>query len=547
MATAVSPSPTRTLPPTNTVIPLPTETPAPPLLPTPTPDPKDLSVEADDIFLYPVPAIYSGDKVTFQIFPYVPAHIDPTQVTAHLFVDDVEIAQGVLGQRNLQNDAIGIFPWAWDTTDLVGEHEVRVVLDMADTITVGDERLDNNELTLTIALLPATERPFLEKETEWVTQQTECCLIHVLSGTPAERDLSMLADVTETAVNQASQRLQERPARQLQVYFIDKVIGQGGYAGSNIIVSYLDRDYSGRGLYHVMVHEAVHVLDRQFAPQRIPFLAEGVAVWASDGHFKEDDLTQRVLAMQATGAYVPLRELIDDFYLAQHELGYSQAAGFVNYLVNAYGWQTFRTFYSEVTANELGGLAVAVDLKLQEHYNLTLEQMEAQWLATVNETAVDPTAITDLTTTMRYYDIMRRYQIQYDPTAYFLTAWLPHPQDVQTLGNPADFLRHPVTETTIAIEAMLQSSDIALRSGDYTQANLLLDSVTRVLDNNGSFIDPLSTTYLQIVREAQRMGFEVQYINIEGEMAEAQVLSAFRPTLSTLTFRFRNQNWVFTN
>ncbi len=53
---------------------------------------------------------------------------------------------------------------------------------------------------------------------------------------------------------------------------------------------------------------------------------------------------------------------------------------------------------------------------------------------------------------------------------------------------------------------MLQSADNALRKGDYNFANVVLDSVSRILDNGGVFIDPLAINYLNIVRAAAAEG-----------------------------------------
>jgi len=67
------------------------------------------------------------------------------------------------------------------------------------------------------------------------------------------------------------------------------------------------------------------------------------------------------------------------------------------------------------------------------------------------------------------------------------------------------------------------------------------------LSNEGTFIDPLALHYLNIVRDAKRMGFEVQIINIVGDEATVKVVNAMRPTLHTLTFRLRNHGWVLVN
>jgi hypothetical protein len=125
----------------------------------------------------------------------------------------------------------------------------------------------------------------------------------------------------------------------------------------------------------------------------------------------------------------------------------------------------------------------------------------------------------NLRTTLRYYDITRRYQAIFDPSAYYLTAWLPDPELAQRLGTTADFSRQMASPVNIALETMLVSANSALRQGDYDSADALLDSVMRVLDNNGAFLDPLALAYLNIVLTASDMGYEAQQIELVGNRA----------------------------
>ncbi len=50
---------------------------------------------------------------------------------------------------------------------------------------------------------------------------------------------------------------------------------------------------------------------------------------------------------------------------------------------------------------------------------------------------------TDLRLTVGFFDTVRRYQKALDPSAYFLTAWLPDGSVMRQRGIVADFLRHP--------------------------------------------------------------------------------------------------------
>jgi hypothetical protein len=542
MDTAVpSANPTAEIPPTNTAqpSPVPTETAVPPQL--------DLAIQNDDVFLYPVPSVYAGDRVTFQILAHVPDHVDPRSVTVHVLVDYQDVANGTLSGRNLAGDAVGLFEWAWDTTDETGEHLVHVILDRYDTITAGDENRDNNQVELNVPVLdPLTLAPN-ERNATWVTAETNCCTVHVVSGTAAYRDLPELLVRVETAVQQAALQLEEELSRKVDIYLVDRVIGQGGYAGNAVVISYLDRQYASQGFDQVLIHEAIHIIDRQFAPERITFMAEGLAVWGSGGHYKPEDIDQRAAALVALNQYVPLVELMNNFYPVQHEIGYLEAAGFVNYLIETYGWPQFKQFYADVTANDAATMSGAIDLNLQQYFGITLAQAEADWLAYLAALPEDRNVLMDLQTTIRYYNVMRRYQRFYDPTAYFLTAWLPYPGALRTDGNPADLTRHPQDEINVTLEVMLQAADMALRTGDYNKANVLLDSVIRVLDNDGIFIDPLAASHLNLVRLLSSEGYEAQSVVLEGDRALVQASTVNTAVLTPLTLTLSGQNWILSN
>jgi len=131
----------------------------------------------------------------------------------------------------------------------------------------------------------------------------------------------------------------------------------------------------------------------------------------------------------------------------------------------------------------------------------------------------DLAAVTDLRTTIRFYDVMRRYQTLYDPTAYYLYAWLPMPSEAAERQATADFVRRPETVTNIALEVMLQSANELLWQGRYDQVNALLDSVNRVLNNDGKFLDPIAKSFQDIVRAVDEEGYEVQQITLDGNQA----------------------------
>lgn len=532
--------------PTDTaVLPSPTVTSSP--TPTETPAPADLSIGPDGVFVHPVPVLYAGDMVTVQVVATVPASIVPGDVQVYLLLDDERIAAGTLGGRNLGGDALGLFAWVWDTTDFTGEHQLSVVLDPSDAITIGDEDPDNNRLDVPVSVLDADEQSPAAQDATWITSETQYAVIRAVSGTAAARDMALLEAATDRAAEQAIAQLQEEPEAKFDVYFVDRVLGQGGYASSALVVSYLDRDYAGGGLHEVLVHEIVHLLDQEFAHHRIPFLVEGVAVWATGGHYKQENLDQRMAALREVGLYVPLAELIDDFYPTQHEIGYLQGAGFVNYLVTQFGWPAVRSFYADVSPNEGESLSAAVDRGLQRHFNKDLATVENEWTSYLDRIPYSRDVESDLLVTVRYYNLMRSYQLQYDPTAHFLQAWLPFPQEVESRNITADLTRHPEEEVNITLETMLTAVDSALVAGNYNRASALLDSIERVLASDGLFLDPIASDYLEIVQQLSALGFRVQAIEINANESRVLARDGNSLALQDLSLVLRNENWVLLN
>jgi len=547
------------LPPSATPLPTPGPPSPTPLLegaaPVPSRVPTALGLDPKRVFIHPGPERYAGDILTFQFVADLPADIRSNEVGVAIYVNGEQVVSDRLNWRNFANEPGGLYPWVWDTTGLPGRHEVTIVLDPDGAIADGaiaDGAISDGaiagenghgaqrQLTLEVELQPASQAP----APSWVTVQTDCCRVYAISQTAAHRDIEYLAIEVDLAFADASASLQEPPQRQYDVYFIDRVIGQGGYAASSIVISYLDRNYAGLNLPTVLHHEAVHLIDRQFAPNRIPFLAEGVAVWATGGHYKPEDLDRRAAALLSADLYIPLAELVDDFYLAQHEIGYLQAGSFVSYLVTSYGWAAVRDFYADTTPNLAPTHTEAISQTLVRHFDQSLTEIEANWLVFLRGQRRDPKALADLETTIAYYETLRAYQAAYDPSAYFLTAWLPLPDEAQTRGITADFSRRPTNEIHIVLETMLIAAHRAMSHGDYRRAQAILSSVNRIIDNNGQFLDPLGVAYRDIVRTITAAGYSVQTVDWQGEQARVTAVRPPALVLQTINLALEGQNWV---
>ena len=543
-----SPAPATEAPPQPTSPPtvLPTRPPPTPA-PTSTNVPGDLSIKEDDVILFPIPKIISGDRVTFQVQPYIPEEIPVENVGVDIYVDGNMVSSGKLDGRNWEGVAQGVYEWVWDTAGTAGRHDVRVVLDSQNLFEDGDEDPSNNETTFSVRVGKTSERPLEERDASWITAETDCCTVHALTRTAAYRDFPELLTLLDSAISEASSRINEFPQEKIDLYFVERTIGQGGYAGSEMVIVYNDRPYIGGNLYELLVHESTHIIDRQFAPQRINILSEGVAVWAAGGHYEKQDLQRRAAALLAINAYIPLAELANDFYASNHEIGYLEAGAFVDYLVSQYGWANVREFYSNTSNADGDTDADALDANVERYFDMSLSEMETAWLEQLAAIPLEDNDIAELQTTIRYYETARTYQKEFDRTAYFRTAWLPDPVDVVELGNTADFQRQPDTETNFTVELMLRSADRAIHEKDFARANVILDSLDRFLKKEGATVDPLVANYQNIVHTAVAFGYEPHEVTIDGYVAEVLATTATGTRLFTLDMGLRNGDWVMAN
>lgn len=544
----VTPSPAVPLPtitPAATPTLVPTATPTTPPSPTPAPD---LSLTAADVVLYPTPRLYVGDQVTFQISPHIPPGVAPGDVAVRISLDGEVLVDNRLNRPNLGGAVTGLYEWVW-YIDQPGDYHVTVELDPRDEIKAGDANPANNIVQLTVSAAPVSTSVDAPPPHIWRTLTAANANIHVVTGTAADRDAEQLTALVEQAVARAAAILGVTPAQPVEIFFIERILGQGGYAGSAMVITYADRNYAGGGLYEVLVHESIHVLDNRFEPpDAFRFITEGLAVWGAGGHYKPESLDQRAAALlMETDHYIPLATLIDDFYPAQHEVGYLEAGALVAYLVPRYGWERVRDLYSSLRQPPGVPESLVMDTAFQAQLGKTLAQIETDWHTYLRQQPRDPNAAADLLTTIRYYDVMRQYQQQYDPTAYFLDAWLPTPGVLLERELTAEVTRRPTAEVNVALETMLEAADMALRQAQIARANALLDSVERVLKNNGAFVDPLAVSYLELVRLTANLGYEAQTIDIADTMAIVMARSPNNPILRRFNLSLSGQTWEFSN
>jgi len=338
-----------------------------------------------------------------------------------------------------------------------------------------------------------------------------------------------------------------------------RVLGQGGFASSEIYISFLDRNYAGNSLEMVLHHEMVHILDYRLGGEMRPtILIEGLAVYLSGGHYKPEELIPRAAALLPAsemddglglGWYLPLQPLSDDFYNSQHEIGYIQAGALVKFMVDTWGWEAYSAFYRDIYPIQNGTQSEALDAALQDHFELTLDDLEADFLEMLQKQEITQETVDDVRLTVDFFDVMRRYQQALDPSAYFLTAWLPNGPLMRENGIVADLVRRPSKIENMALETLLVEANDAMMAGDYAFAEDALMAVNAVLDAiEAGQPDPfeahsLAKGHFEITAFLDESGYQVERIIISDGAAQV-VASQGWPDLTQFEFAATNNGWL---
>lgn len=442
--------------------------------PIPTASPTPTTYGGFTVRLHPDGPLYIGDQASFEIISPEGFDLEGKSVLVN-FVDE---STHELGSSGFEPFGIGermqaTFYWIWDTSDLkAGDYHI--------DFTIQPEGFTWTE---SVHLFPVGAVPSPEPLAHWQTTITDCCQVHYITGTDAARDLSQILEFVEQQAEDAVQRVGIDFSDPIPVTILPRVLGHGGFAADEIYVSYLDRNYAGNDLSQVLHHEMVHILDRRLGGELRPsLLVEGFAVYLSRGHFKKEPLIQRAAALFELGWYLPLTELVESFYTSQHEIGYLEAGALVHYLINTYGWEAFNDFYRDIHPQPSGSQLEALDKALESHFGLSLAQLEVRFKSELHRQQINPDMYDDLRLTVEFYETVRHYQQMLDPSAYFLSAWLPDGEQMRQERIVADYLRHPITPDNLMIEDLLVTVDEELRAGNYTRAERALQIVNKTLD-----------------------------------------------------------------
>jgi len=335
-ATAVLPSPSATS--TSTPMPTSTVSPTPTTAPTSTPTSvSDPALLADQVYVYPQPLI-AGDRVTFDVVPLLPQN-NYEDVEVAITLPSGETVTRQVVQQGFDQQQRARFIWAWDTQGLSGSQIVTLTLNLPAGVIDPDPK--NNHLGLSLTLQPPERLAPPGSDIRWRSTETAGVRLYYLTGSAAERDLTEIVDLASSASAEVRARLQSGPSQMLNIYLLDRVLGQGGYAASDwVAISYVDRAYAPANLEMLLRHELTHHLDGDLGCDDAPaLLREGLAVMVAGGHYWPTSLPRKAAVLPGTDAYIPLSTLVEDFYQHQHEIAYLEAGALLVYLKEALGMQ----------------------------------------------------------------------------------------------------------------------------------------------------------------------------------------------------------------
>jgi hypothetical protein len=366
-----------------------------------------------------------------------------------------------------------------------------------ETIRAGGTAILGPQL-VAMVVAPAPEPPPIDFT--WAMSETEHFRFYYVPGTAAERDRFELGPVAEGSLAQIEPVLDVYLEGQMSIYLVPRVFWQGGaaYGDKEQLISYLDRNYTAVDTWSYFTHEGTHALAQDIlqpkenggGPDGV--LVEGLAVWASGGHYGYEPIDEWAAVVAASDEYLPLADLrAGPFYDFQHEISYLESGSFVHYLVGRYGLERLKALYGQATKD------TEHDEELvQSLYGKGYAELEAEWLDYLEGLEPSPEEAELWRLQVRTFDLMRRYETELDPDARLLPSTAPPEWVSDTLKVFLDRVEAPVN---LVLETALIAAQERTKAGDLAGAEALLDDVEAALDAGGELARPSLAARRQIL------------------------------------------------
>ncbi len=299
----------------------------------------------------------------------------------------------------------------------------------------------------------------------WLVSDTQHIQFYYAPDSAAERDRFQLGRVADAAFEHDEAVLHLSFNGQIKVYLVPRVFWQGGatYGDKVVLISYLDRNYTGVEMWSYFTHEETHALAQDLVQSKPNgggpdgVLVEGLAVWASGGHYAAEPIDAWAAVTAASSAYIPLAQLrAGPFYNYQHEISYIEAASFDGFLIRTYGLDKFKELYGQATGKDDQDETLVTKL-----YGKRYEALEADWLAYLKTLSPTPEQTESWHLEVRAFDLIRRYEAVDDPNARILPDKSPPEWTSDTLKI---FLNHPSAATNVVLETALVAAESRIQT-----------------------------------------------------------------------------------
>lgn len=412
-----------------------------------------------DVYLHPDGGLQVGDQVSFDVFSPAGSDFQQKELEVELVTGNNSVS---LGKTRFEGATLGRFRaslyWVWNTAGLSpGDYQLRFTI-----------LPDLNRWEQGVKLAPANPDA---GRYQWAQAEVQCCVVHYITATRAERDLPALLLEIQAQADNAYIKFNQRLKQKMHINLLPRVLGQGGFAGDELYISYPEKSFTGINLGMVLHHEMIHRLDAEINQGYRPtLLVEGIAVYLSGGHYQPEPILARAVALRSAGMDLPLPILAENFYDHQHETSYIQAGALVDYIAKTWGWQAFLDFYRSIKPETSGSEGKAIETALLAHFGLTLKELDDRFGTFLESQPVLPDLKDDLELTVEFYDRLRAYQQQFDSSAYFQQVWLPDAKTIRERQIVADYLRSPSLPINEQLETLLAQVGRLWRAGDFNQA-----------------------------------------------------------------------------
>ncbi|MGD8465717.1 MAG: hypothetical protein PVI09_17790, partial [Anaerolineae bacterium] len=353
-----------------------------------------------------------------------------------------------------------------------------------ETVRAGDTVPLGPSLQVLVAT-PTPEAPPLDFT--WAISESRHYRFHYVPDSAAERDRFQIGALAEQALARTTAILDLEFEGQMDIYLVPRVFWQGGAAyGDKVqLISYLDRNYTAVETWSYFTHEGTHALAQDLVQPKEDgggpdgVLVEGLAVWATSGHYRTEPVDEWTAVLAASDDYIPLADLrAGPFYDFQHEISYLEGASFVKFLIERYGLDRLKELYGRATNQDGSDEAL-----VQELFGQSYAELESAWLDYLAAHTPSQEQAQMVRLQIRSFDLMRRYETEMDPDARILPGDPPPDWDTETLTA---FLHRAGAPVNIVLETALIAAQERMLGGDLADATALLDDVEAALDAGGS-------------------------------------------------------------